>query len=55
MSAIATNYIIVKGSVYGADCTVFGLNKADEEQVLAQFPSSGDVMNGKIIKGIINV
>jgi hypothetical protein len=51
MSAVVTNYIVVRGSVFSADCTVFGLDKPDEEQVLAQYPFSGDVLNGKIVKG----
>jgi hypothetical protein len=51
MSAVVTSYVIVKGSVHGSDCTVFGLEPIDEEHLLAQYQSGGNVMNGKIVKG----
>jgi hypothetical protein len=53
MSAVVTSYVIVKGSIHGSDCTVFGLEPIDEEQLLAQYQSGGNVMNGKIVKGRI--
>lgn len=51
MSAVVTSYVIVKGSVHGSDCTVFGMEPIDEEHLLAQYQSGGNVMNGKIVKG----
>ncbi|XP_059484003.1 ankyrin repeat domain-containing protein 39-like [Neocloeon triangulifer] len=51
MAAVITSYVLVKGSVHGSDCTVFGLEPQDEEQLLSQYQSGGNVMNGKIVKG----
>jgi len=53
MAAVVTSYVLIKGSVHGSDCTVFGLEPNDEEQLLSQYQSGGNVMSGKIIKGCV--
>lgn len=51
MSTGTYAYVAVKGSIHSGDCTVFGLNEAEEKALVKKFSGvKKDVINGILLK-----